>query len=78
MPWNALVRDPLRGGLDDFQKLGEVARGVTVFDSRPKSGRCIYDVTGQRADSQKSQLARMTTADGYGRRDGPGIRRRQE
>lgn len=35
---------------------------MTVFDSRPKSGRCICDVTGQRVDSQKSRLARFRTS----------------
>jgi hypothetical protein len=35
---------------------------VAVFDSRPKSGRCICDVTGQRVDSQKSRLARFRTS----------------
>jgi hypothetical protein len=51
-----------RSGEANLQKLGEVARGVTVFDRRPKSGRCIFDVTGQRVDGQKSQLARFRTA----------------
>ncbi|MGA3255828.1 MAG: hypothetical protein ABSD32_17275, partial [Mycobacterium sp.] len=32
---------------------------MTVFDSRPKSGRCICDVTAQRVDRQKSRLARF-------------------
>ncbi len=46
-----------RSGEANLQKLGEVTRGVPGFDSHPKSGRGVSDVTGQRVDRQKSRLA---------------------